>query len=203
MVVGGTTGIGRAISLGLAEAGADVVASARRPAEVDAVATEIERLGRRTLRVSADVTDRASLEQLRDQVLGAFGQVDILVNSAGKTKRVPTIDFPEDDWDAIVDDQPDRHAARLPDLRAADAGARLRARDQHRVGGHGGAVPRGGRLLRQQGRRGLADQVAGHRVGQPRRLRQRHRSRRVSHGAERRAARRHRRAGKSCCGARR
>lgn len=103
VVVGGTTGIGRAISLGLAAAGADVVASARRPSEVDAAATEIERLGRRTLRASADVTDRGSLERLRDQVLAAFGQVDILVNSAGKTKRVPTIDFAEDDWNAIVE----------------------------------------------------------------------------------------------------
>jgi NAD(P)-dependent dehydrogenase (short-subunit alcohol dehydrogenase family) len=98
VVVGGTTGIGRAISLGLAAAGADVVASARRPAEVDAAATEIERLG-----PIADVTDRVSLERLRDQVLAAFGQVDILVNSAGKTKRVPTIDFAEDDWNAIVE----------------------------------------------------------------------------------------------------
>ncbi len=103
VVVGGTTGIGRSISLGLAAAGADVVASARRAAEVDAVATEIERLGRRTLRATADVTDRTSLERLRDQVLAAFGQVDILVNSAGKTKRVPTIDFAEDDWNAIVE----------------------------------------------------------------------------------------------------
>jgi len=103
VVVGGTTGIGRAISLGLAAAGADVVASARRPAEVDAAATEIGRLGRRTLRTIADVTDRVSLERLRDQVLAAFGQVDILVNSAGKTKRVPTIDFAEDDWNAIVE----------------------------------------------------------------------------------------------------
>jgi NAD(P)-dependent dehydrogenase (short-subunit alcohol dehydrogenase family) len=103
VVVGGTTGIGRAISLGLAQAGAEVVAAARRAAEVDAVATEIERLGRRTLRASADVTDRESLEQLRDQVLGAFGQVDILVNSAGRTKRAPTLDFAEDDWNAIID----------------------------------------------------------------------------------------------------
>jgi len=103
VVIGGTTGIGRAISLGLAQAGADVVAAARRAAEVDAVAAEVEALGRRTLRAHADVTDRASLELLRDQVLAAFGQVDILVNSAGRTMRVPTIDFAEADWHAIVD----------------------------------------------------------------------------------------------------
>ena len=70
-----------------------LVAAARRAAEVDAVAAEVEALGRRTLRARADVTDRASLELLRDQVLAAFGQVDILVNSAGRTMRVPTIDF--------------------------------------------------------------------------------------------------------------
>ena len=103
VVIGGTTGIGRAISLGLAEAGADVVASARRPSEVDAVAGEVERAGRRTLRVSSDVTQRASLQRLLDEVLRAFGKVDILVNAAGLTKRQPTLDLDEGDWAAILE----------------------------------------------------------------------------------------------------
>ena len=102
VVVGGTSGIGRAISLGLAEAGADVVASARRHAEVDATADAIEAAGRRTLRVTADVTDRSSLEALRDATLNTFGKVDILVNCAGKTKRTPTLDVDEATWHDIM-----------------------------------------------------------------------------------------------------
>jgi NAD(P)-dependent dehydrogenase (short-subunit alcohol dehydrogenase family) len=103
VVIGGTTGIGRALSLGLAEAGADVVASARRRTEVDGVAAEIERLGRRTLRCTSDVTRRASLESLLAEVLATFGKVDILVNCAGRTKRTPTLDVSEEEWSGILD----------------------------------------------------------------------------------------------------
>jgi NAD(P)-dependent dehydrogenase (short-subunit alcohol dehydrogenase family) len=101
--VGGTSGIGRALALGLAEAGADVVASARREDRLAEVAGEIERRGRRTLRVPCDVSDRASLEALREATLAAFGQVDILVNCAGKTKRTPTLEVPEAEWQDILD----------------------------------------------------------------------------------------------------
>jgi len=103
VVIGGTSGIGRAIAHGLAEAGADVVPSARRIEPVEATAKEIEARGRRTLRIASDVGDRSSLEQLRDQTIAELGQVDILVNCAGRTKRSPTIDFPEEDWDAIIE----------------------------------------------------------------------------------------------------
>ena len=103
VVVGGTSGIGRAISLGFAEAGADVAASARRADQVDSTAAEIEARGRRALRVTSDVSDRASLQSLLDHALVAFGKVDILVNCAGKIKRAPTLDFPEDEWQSILD----------------------------------------------------------------------------------------------------
>jgi NAD(P)-dependent dehydrogenase (short-subunit alcohol dehydrogenase family) len=103
VVVGGTTGIGRALALGLAKAGADVVASARRESEVDSIAAEIEALGRQTLRQCSDVCDLPSLVDLRDKVLATFGKVDILVNSAGINKRAPTLDFPEADWDRIIE----------------------------------------------------------------------------------------------------
>ena len=103
VVVGGTSGIGRAIAHGLAQAGADVVPTSRRPEQVDAVAREIEELGRRSLRVVSDVSDRESLARVLSDAVQAFGKVDILVNSAGRTKRAPTIDFPEDDWAAIID----------------------------------------------------------------------------------------------------
>lgn len=103
VVIGGTTGIGRTLSVGLAEAGADVVASSRRIEPVNETASEIESRGRRTLRLTSDVCDRGSLEALRDQTIAAFGKVDILVNCAGTTKRAPTIDFPEDIWNNILE----------------------------------------------------------------------------------------------------
>ena len=103
VVVGGTLGIGRALSLGLAEAGADVVATSRSNEVVGAVAAEIEERGRRTLRVVSDVADRASLVKLHDAVLAEFGRVDILVNCAGITRRVPTLECAEEIWDNIMD----------------------------------------------------------------------------------------------------
>jgi len=103
VVVGGTSGIGRAIGHGLAEAGADVVATSRRAEQVEITAKEIEERGRQTLRITSDVADKASLAGLRDQVISAFGKVDILVNCAGRTKRAPTIDFAESDWNDILD----------------------------------------------------------------------------------------------------
>ena len=103
VVVGGTTGIGRALSLGLAEAGADVVASARGAENLEAAAAQIEGLGRRTLRIRSDVTDRASLEALRDGVLAELGRIDILVNCAGRTQRTPTLEVSEADWNRILD----------------------------------------------------------------------------------------------------
>jgi NAD(P)-dependent dehydrogenase (short-subunit alcohol dehydrogenase family) len=103
VVVGGTLGIGRALALGLADAGADVVATSRSQEAVDAVATEIEALGRRTMRTVSDVSDRASLVRVCDEVLAEFGKVDIVVNSAGITRRIPTLECSEDIWDSIMD----------------------------------------------------------------------------------------------------
>jgi NAD(P)-dependent dehydrogenase (short-subunit alcohol dehydrogenase family) len=103
VVVGGTSGIGLAISIGLAESGANVVATSRRQEQVDEAAARIEALGVKTLRIASDVADRASLQALADETVKAFGQVDILVNSAGRIKRAPTVDFPEDEWNVIMD----------------------------------------------------------------------------------------------------
>jgi NAD(P)-dependent dehydrogenase (short-subunit alcohol dehydrogenase family) len=103
VVIGGTSGIGRAIAHGLAEAGADVVPTSRRMEQVEAAAAEIEERGRRSLRVASDVSDRDSIRQLLAASVEAFGKVDILVNSAGRTKRAPTVDFSEDDWNDIIE----------------------------------------------------------------------------------------------------
>src|SRR6185503_13996189 len=103
VVIGGTSGIGRAIANGMAEAGADVVATSRRQEQVEAVASEIEQRGRKTLRLTSDVTDRSSLERVLDRSIQSFGKVDILVNSAGRTKRGPTLDYSEEDWNGIIE----------------------------------------------------------------------------------------------------
>jgi NAD(P)-dependent dehydrogenase (short-subunit alcohol dehydrogenase family) len=102
VVVGGTSGLGKAIALGLADAGADVIATSRSQAPVDEVAQEIEAKGRRTLRLLSDVTDRQSLQALHDSVISALGNVHILVNAAGITKRVETLDCSEDLWNGIM-----------------------------------------------------------------------------------------------------
>lgn len=103
VVAGGTTGLGYAIALGLANAGADVVASSRRLDQVEKAAGEIEALGRRSLRVTSDVRDRASLQALHDAVLAAFGKVDILVNAAGVTHKAPTLEETEAEWLRVVE----------------------------------------------------------------------------------------------------
>jgi len=103
VVVGGTSGIGRALAHGLADAGADVVATSRSLSKVEAVAGEIEELGKRTLRVTSNVSDRSSLERLLAECLKQFNKVDILINSAGRTKRTPTADLDEEEWDQIID----------------------------------------------------------------------------------------------------
>ena len=102
VVTGGTSGIGRAIAIGLAEAGADVVATGRRQQQMEEVAAEIEARGRKTLRQIADVCDRASLERLLAASLEKFGKVDILVNCAGIAKRTPTLEASEDEWSDIL-----------------------------------------------------------------------------------------------------
>ncbi|MGA7856571.1 MAG: glucose 1-dehydrogenase [Terracidiphilus sp.] len=103
VVTGGTTGLGYAIALGLAGAGADVVPSSRRLEQVEKTAAEIESLGRRSLRVASDVQNRASIQALHDAVIEEFGKVDILVNAAGVTYKAPTLETDEADWSRVMD----------------------------------------------------------------------------------------------------
>lgn len=103
VVIGGTSGIGLTIARGLAQAGADVVATGRREEQVRSAAGEIEAIGRRSLAQTCDVTDNASIERLLAAVCAKFGSAEILVNSAGRTKRMPTMDFPETEWNAILE----------------------------------------------------------------------------------------------------
>jgi NAD(P)-dependent dehydrogenase (short-subunit alcohol dehydrogenase family) len=103
VVVGGTSGIGRALAIGLAEAGADVVATGRRQEQVNEVADAVEALGRRSLRQVCDVSETGSLETLRDAVITKLGRIDILVAAAGQTKRVPSLDMSDEDWTRIIE----------------------------------------------------------------------------------------------------
>lgn len=103
VVTGGTSGIGRTLALGLAEAGADVIATGRREELVHSVSTEIEERGRKTLRRSSNVQSRESIDVLRDAVLKEFGRVDILLNAAGQTFRKPTHQVTETEWNKLMD----------------------------------------------------------------------------------------------------
>ncbi len=103
VVIGATSGIGRAIAIALAEHGADVVPTGRRQELVETACHEIEALGRRTLALTSNVAHRGSIDVLRDRVLGEFGRVDILVNAAGFTFRKPTIEVTEEQWIGLMD----------------------------------------------------------------------------------------------------
>jgi NAD(P)-dependent dehydrogenase (short-subunit alcohol dehydrogenase family) len=103
VVIGGTSGLGRAIATGLAEAGASVAPTGRRLELAQEVAASLEAVGAQAFAHPVDVGSRASIDELRDAVLQRFGQVDILINAAGKTKRTPTKDVSEQEWDDIFD----------------------------------------------------------------------------------------------------
>lgn len=103
VVLGGTSGIGLALAIGLADAGANVAASSRRQQQVNEAADRIEAAGTKTLRITSSVSERASLQRLHDEVMRTFGQVDVLVNCAGKTKREPTLTLSEETWNDIMD----------------------------------------------------------------------------------------------------
>ncbi len=103
VVLGGTSGIGQAIARGYARSGATVVASSRDQGKVDAEAAQLEALGSKTLRIASDVQDRGTLENLCNEVVAAFAKVDILVVTSGTTKKMASVDFPEADWNRIID----------------------------------------------------------------------------------------------------
>lgn len=101
VIIGGTSGIGRTLAVGLANAGANVVATGRREELVRSVCEDIKRLGRKSLAMTCDVGNRESIERLHSAVCSEFGHVDILINSAGITKKTPTLQVNENEWDQI------------------------------------------------------------------------------------------------------
>jgi NAD(P)-dependent dehydrogenase (short-subunit alcohol dehydrogenase family) len=103
VVIGGSTGLGRALAIGLAEHGATVVPSSRRLESVRAACREVEAAGRQTLVRTVDVRSKESIDALRDAVLERFGTVDILVNAAGFTVKQPTAQITEEQWSCLMD----------------------------------------------------------------------------------------------------
>jgi len=103
IVTGGGVGLGRAIALALAEAGAEVVVAGRRTAPLEAVRKEVEKLGRAGLAAPTDVSKPADQDTLIQAVMDRFGHIDILVNNAGTTHRAPAVDFPSDEWQRVID----------------------------------------------------------------------------------------------------
>ena len=103
VVIGGTSGLGRELAIGLAEAGAHVVPTGRREPMLEEVCAAVESLGVRTLRHVCDVASRESIDGFRDAVVGEFGQVDILLNAAGRIFRKPTLNIGEAEWNDLMD----------------------------------------------------------------------------------------------------
>lgn len=103
VVLGGSSGLGKAITIGLAAHGADVIPASRRAEVLVSVCDEIRQLGRKTLEASVDVSVRDTVQQLRDNVVKSFGRIDILVNAAGFTNRKPTLDIRDDEWSGIFE----------------------------------------------------------------------------------------------------
>lgn len=103
MVTGASRGIGRSIAIGLAEAGADVIIFARTKKDLDEVAHEIKKMGKKAFPVVLDVTERKEVEKAIRKIIDTFGKIDILVNNAGINIRKPAFEVTEEDWDKIVD----------------------------------------------------------------------------------------------------
>jgi NAD(P)-dependent dehydrogenase (short-subunit alcohol dehydrogenase family) len=100
IVTGAGRGIGRAIALGFAENGADVVVSARTKSEIEEVAGEIKKTGRKALALMLDMTEIAQFDDFVDKIVKEFGHIDILVNNAGTAFILPAIEVTEDKWDS-------------------------------------------------------------------------------------------------------
>jgi NAD(P)-dependent dehydrogenase (short-subunit alcohol dehydrogenase family) len=103
VAIGATSGLGKTMALGLADAGAHVVPSGRRKALIDEVCAQVRERGVETLSHPVDVSSRSSIDALRDAVMERFGRVDILLNAAGRTARRATAALPEEEWGAIID----------------------------------------------------------------------------------------------------
>ncbi|MCU4741531.1 SDR family oxidoreductase [Natronoglomus mannanivorans] len=105
VVIGATSGIGRAIALGFAEDGADVVATSRSADRVERTARELRERGADTLEITCDVTEREDIVDLREAVLEAFGGIDVLVYSPSYIARETVLEVTDEQWEDVFDVQ--------------------------------------------------------------------------------------------------
>jgi 2-deoxy-D-gluconate 3-dehydrogenase len=127
VVTGSSTGIGAAIALGLARAGADVICHGRGE-EAQATSEAVRALGRRSVAISADLSDRAAQETFVASAASAFGRVDLLINNAGSIRRSPAVDYTDDDWDFLLEvnlTAPFRLSRRIGKLMIEQGGGRI------------------------------------------------------------------------------
>jgi 3-oxoacyl-[acyl-carrier protein] reductase len=102
LVTGAARGIGKEIALTLAREGADIIGNALNAPNLELLAAEIEKLGRRALTVTADISKKADVDRMVDMAIAAFGKIDILVCNAGITRFAPFLEMTEEDWDAVI-----------------------------------------------------------------------------------------------------
>lgn len=103
LVVGGTKGLGQAMALGLAAAGADVCVASRGPEGLEETAQAIEQLGRKGTSYAVDATDEDQVAELMSFVVGTYGRLDVLVNSQGVVHLEPITEFDTDAWQRVID----------------------------------------------------------------------------------------------------
>ncbi|MBS3907884.1 MAG: glucose 1-dehydrogenase [Syntrophaceae bacterium] len=102
MVTGSTRGLGETSAKALAKAGADIAVCGRNPQDLDRVSAEIRTMGRKSQGFELDVLSREKVKKAVEQILNRFGRVDILVNNAGTNHRVSVLEYPEEQWDLII-----------------------------------------------------------------------------------------------------
>jgi 2-deoxy-D-gluconate 3-dehydrogenase len=103
LVTGAAAGLGKAIAIAIAEAGADVILHCRKSGDADETLSQIEKLGRRVFSVSGDMADKTVPARIVDESIQEFGRIDILVNNAGTIRRSPAVDFSEEDWSTVIE----------------------------------------------------------------------------------------------------
>lgn len=103
LVTGASVGLGQAMAVALAEAGADVAAHCHFDNEADETCQKIEQLGRRSISISGDMSDKDAPKRIVAETIEKFGKIDILINNAGMIRRTPAVDFSEEDWATVLE----------------------------------------------------------------------------------------------------